>query len=286
MNRFWTTVAVIIASVTPMTSKSQTKSPSEELYDAVLERAKVLDIGNKTRFEISPEVREKFAGLRQLVRDYTQSHSGDDLDSYWSSAFEMVYTTCAMYEWVRFEDTEDVIREAWGILDQAQPKDPDLVGKNAIELIGLCMPSWIATHTKESAALMDEAVHRYVKKGGYAGLMHYVLPLTVEQMRYSIRLAEHERREFYAQRLAFLRAGLVSDMVDFSTRNHIVCDWAIQLYTTGQTDAAGDVLDAWRKMHGDRVLTSKYCYVRFFAAIYGAGGWEVANEMTVLYRRA
>lgn len=281
MKRCWTIVAVIIVTgVTPMTLRSQTPpQPSEALEQAIRALGATINTANKSRFDLVPEDRQKLAEMRRIVVAYTQSHSGKDLDKIWSSTFENAYGTCAMYEWVRFEDAENAIREAWDILDQARPNDPNLIGEAAVNMIGWSMLSWLATHPRESAALADEAVNRYINKGGFNGYVYLILPLVIDQVRYSMLLPERERREFYAERLVFLQAGLASDMVDFSARNGIACDWAIQLDNSGQAQAAGEVLDTWRKMHGDLVLTPQYCYARFFAAIHGAGGWEVANEM-------
>ncbi len=228
-------------------------------------------------------VAERLRGVRERLLEFTQTNSGPALDRRcWARTFESVYATCAQYEWSSYGEAEAAVREAWQVLSATQPEDPGLVYDISVRLPIWHAQAWLMRHPAECGALLAEAEKNLLPHATQAGRNNWAFFVPNFQrdiVRASAELAPEIKAELRAQAEATLQAQINDESQPFNIRNSHLCRWAMQLYSQGEADRAGKLLDAWAKKHGDKIVFPEFYYARFFAALRGAGGWEVANAM-------
>jgi hypothetical protein len=229
------------------------------------------------------EVAQKLRQFRERLLEFTRANAGAALEErYWARTFEGVYATSAQYEWTAYPEAEMGVREAWQILRGARPETPGLAYDVAVRLPIWHAQAWAMRNPVECGALLAEAEKNYLPHATTAGRQDWSFHAPNMQrniLAADANLPPEQKAALRAQAEATLQTQINDESLPLDIRNSHLCRWAIQLYSRGEADRAGRILDGWGQKHGDAIVFPEFYYARFFAALRGAGGWGMATQM-------
>ncbi|MBU4247892.1 MAG: hypothetical protein KKG09_08525 [Verrucomicrobia bacterium] len=225
----------------------------------------------------------KIKKCREHVLDYTQTHTGADLDGpYWKNAVVGTLWLSSYREWNSFEDADRAIREAMEILAEAKPEKSGLNIKTIFDVILLHEQVWYRQAPEACAQWLDEACALAFDEGN-ASLRErwgFIAPSREINLIFAASILPPERRQaFQNKRERNLLSYLRDEGISFEWRTKDLWWWAVNLKTAGEMKKAAMLLDTWQKKYDRRIETPLFFEIRMLIAAHGDGDWAKAREM-------
>lgn len=264
--------------------------PAKSLLDVVGESQKLNALINYKSG--SKQSQEFFSQLRKSmtqINEYTQTHTGKDLDDfYWSTSYWLVYGY-AIKTAPNYAEAEDILRRGWALLEGVESDKPRAIPRTVLSMGVNMVQDWVKQNPLGCAIMLDdlEGMAQEMGDDKIGDIWRLNAPyLQVRFMKYAGNVPEEKREAFVQRHKKRLETYLLDDSIRMRNRASTLRGWIVFLDKYGSLTDALPVIHEWPKRYGDKTLEMNYYFARLWVELFGEGDLEKAAKTVRLATQA